>query len=145
MSTRYNDGSHYENHQRAAELHDAGAHAHRVAEQHGQNDYLSGHEQSRLALERSRDAHHATQVTTAGHGIAAFGHDDIAARAHELWQARGCPEGSSQEDWFRAAEELRSRAGTHRVPVGSDDQNQIDFLKGDHRQARQSGQVNVKH
>ena len=116
MSTRYNDGSHYENHERAA-----------------------------LALEHSRDAHHATQVTSAGHGIAAFGHHDIAVRAHELWQARGCPEGSPQEDWFRAAEELRSRAGTHRVPVGSDDQNQIDFLKGDHRQARQSGQVNVKH
>ena len=33
MSTRYNNGSHYENHQRAAELHDVAAHAHRVAEQ----------------------------------------------------------------------------------------------------------------
>jgi Protein of unknown function (DUF2934)/DDE domain len=42
-------------------------------------------------------------------GIATFGHDDIAAVAHELWQARGCPDGSPQEDWFHAAEELRSR------------------------------------
>ena len=47
MSTRYNNGSHYENHQRAAELHDAAAHAHRTgAEQHGKQDHqrtMRGH------------------------------------------------------------------------------------------------------
>jgi hypothetical protein len=129
MSTRYNDGSHYENHQRAAELHEAGAHAHRVAQQHGQDDHLSGHEHSRLALEHSRDAARATQLTTVGHGIAAFGHHNIAARAYELWQARGCPEGSSQEDWFRAAEQLRSRAGFQRDSVRFDDQASAVFSK----------------
>jgi hypothetical protein len=113
MSTRYNNGSHYENHQRAAELHDAAAHAHRVAEQHGQQDHLTGHEHSRQALEQSQAAHQHTQKATAGHGIAAFGHDDIAALAHELWQARGCPDGSPEEDWFHAAEELRSRSYAH--------------------------------
>jgi hypothetical protein len=110
MSTRYNNGSHYENHQRAAELHDAAAHAHLVAEQQGQPDHLTGHEHSRQALERSQDAHRHTRATAIGHGIAAFGYADIAALAYELWQARGCPDGSSQEDWFHAAEELRSRA-----------------------------------
>jgi hypothetical protein len=45
-----------------------------------------------------------------GHGIAAFGHNEIAALAHEFWQGRGCPTGSPDEDWFRAVEELRSRA-----------------------------------
>jgi|SwirhisoilCB2_FD_contig_31_32944706_length_791_multi_4_in_0_out_0_2 hypothetical protein len=30
----------------------------------------------------------------------------IAALAFGLWQARGCPIGSDQEDWFRAEEEL---------------------------------------
>jgi hypothetical protein len=109
MSTRYNDGSHYENHQRAAELHDIAAHAHRSAEeQHGKQDHLTGGERSRQALEHSKDAHRHT--VQAAHGLATFGHHEIAARAYELWQARGCPEGSSQEDWFRAAEELRSRA-----------------------------------
>jgi hypothetical protein len=107
MSTRYNKGSHYENHQLAAELHDSAAHAHRVAEHHGKGDHLSGHEHSRLALEHSRDAHEQSNAIRGGHGIPAFGHDDIAALAHELWQARGCPNGSSEEDWFRAAEELR--------------------------------------
>jgi hypothetical protein len=109
MSTRYSDGSHYENHQRAAELHDVAAHAHRAAGQHGEQDHLTGHEHSRQALEHSQNAHEHTLETTVGHGIVAFGHDEIAALAHELWQARGCPDGSPEEDWFHAAEELRSR------------------------------------
>jgi hypothetical protein len=33
----------------------------------------------------------------------------IAARAYELWRARGCPIGSDQEDWFKAEAELKSR------------------------------------
>jgi len=111
MSTRYDNGSHYENHRRAAELHEIAAHAHRVAEQHGQGDHLSGHEHSRLALEHSRKAHGHSQAAASGYGIAVFGHDDIATLAHELWQARGCPVGSPDDDWFRAAEELRSRTG----------------------------------
>jgi hypothetical protein len=111
MSTRYNNGSHYENHQRAAELHDEAAHAHRAAEQNGHQDHLTGYEHSTQALEHSQDAHRNTQAVTNRHGISAFGHDDIAALAYSLWQARGCPEGSSQDDWFHAAEELRSRAG----------------------------------
>jgi len=110
MSTRHNNGSHYENHQRAAELHDNAAHAHRVAEQHGKQDHLTGHEHSRLALEQSQKAHLHTQA--AGHVIA-FRHDDIAALAYKLWQARGCPDGSPQEDWFDAAEQLRSHSYAH--------------------------------
>jgi hypothetical protein len=111
MSTRYNDGSHYENHQRAAELHDGAAHAHRVAEQQGKEDHQTGHEHSWKALEHSQDAHEHSNATKSGHGITSFGHDDIMSLAHEFWRARGCPEGSSNEDWFRAAQELRSRAG----------------------------------
>jgi Protein of unknown function (DUF2934) len=110
MSTRYNNGSHYENHQLAAELHDAAAHAHRIAGQQGEADHLTGHEHSRQALEHSQDAHEHSLLSTVGHGVATFGHDDIAALAHELWQARGCPDGSPQEDWHRASKELRARA-----------------------------------
>lgn len=106
MSTRYNNGSHYENHQRAAELHDGAAHAHRSAGQHGQEEHLTGHERSRQALEHSRNAYlHSQEAFT-------FGHDDIAALAHELWHARGCPEGSPDEDWLNAVKQLRSRAST---------------------------------
>jgi hypothetical protein len=111
MSTRYNNGSHYENHQLAAELHDSAAHAHRVAEQeHGKQNHLTGPEHSRQAREHSQDAHRHSEAAAAGHGVQPFGHDDIAALAHELWQARGRPVGSPEEDWFHAAEILRSRA-----------------------------------
>ena len=72
-------------------------------------DHLTGHELSRHAQEHSQDIRQRTQAPTTGHGIATFGHDDIAALAYELWQARGCPNGSPEEDWFHAAEELRSR------------------------------------
>jgi hypothetical protein len=103
-------GSHYENHPRAAELHNEGVHAHTVAEQQGKQDHLTGHEHSRQAHEHAQEAHQHPQGATVGHGIAAFGHDEIATLAHELWQARGCPEGSADEDWFHAVKELRSRA-----------------------------------
>ena len=39
----------------------------------------------------------------------AYDEQAIAALAYELWQARGCPEGSPQEDWFHAIELLSSQ------------------------------------
>jgi hypothetical protein len=114
MSKRYNNGSHYENHQRADELHDAAAHAHRVGEQHGQQEHLTGHEHSRHELEYSAaETNGKIQPSTTGHGVASFGHDEIAALAHEYWRARGCPTGSADENWFQAVKELRSRALGH--------------------------------
>ena len=115
MSTRYNNGSHYENHQRAAELHAAAAHAHRsAAETHEKQDHQTGQEHSRQALEHSRNAYqHGEETPLAAaneHGIAVFGHDVIAALAHTLWQERGCPRGSPEDDWFQAAQQLRARA-----------------------------------
>jgi hypothetical protein len=32
----------------------------------------------------------------------------IATRAYEIWQQRGCPIGSDQEDWFQAESELNA-------------------------------------
>jgi len=37
-------------------------------------------------------------------------HEEVAALAFQLWQERGCPEGSPETDWFRAEEELLVRA-----------------------------------
>jgi uncharacterized protein YjbJ (UPF0337 family) len=72
-------------------------------------DHLTGHELSRQAHEHFQHAHQRTEEAAVGHGVATFGHDDIAALAYELWQTRGCPNGSPEEDWFHAAEVLRSR------------------------------------
>jgi predicted outer membrane lipoprotein len=94
-------------------LHDVAAHAHRAAEQHGQEEHLTGHEHSRQALEHTEEAHRQTQAATVGHGVAAFGHNEIAALAYELWNARGRPDGSPEEDWSNAVKELRSRSYSH--------------------------------
>jgi hypothetical protein len=37
-------------------------------------------------------------------------HQEIAALAYSLWQARGCPEGTPDEDWFNAEEALKAKA-----------------------------------
>ncbi len=36
-----------------------------------------------------------------------------ALLAYEFWRARGCPEGSPDEDWFLAEEQLRHQHGLH--------------------------------
>jgi hypothetical protein len=33
-------------------------------------------------------------------------HEEIARLAYSLWQARGCPVGSPETDWFRAEQEM---------------------------------------
>ena len=35
-----------------------------------------------------------------------YSQEVIASIAHELWVARGCPEGSPEQDWFRALEQI---------------------------------------
>jgi hypothetical protein len=46
------------------------------------------------------------ELTALGNDL---GEEDMAALAYELWQARGCPDGSPDEDWYQAVEILRSR------------------------------------
>jgi hypothetical protein len=44
--------------------------------------------------------------------------EEIAARAHRYWVERGSPEGSAEEDWERAEQELRAeRARTRTASV----------------------------
>jgi hypothetical protein len=54
-------------------------------------------------------AHYQEQHEVHEHG---FGddetHREIARRAYELWQRRGCSAGSAELDWFEATEQLRS-------------------------------------
>ena len=44
---------------------------------------------------------------TLGPDIARPSADEVSALAHELWKARGCPEGSPETDWFHAEAQLR--------------------------------------
>ena len=88
------------------------AHAHSVAaESHDKQDHQSGAELSRQAREHDPRAHE--QSVQADQGAAGkleyvdFDYDDTALRAYKLWEARGRPDGSPDEDWFRAIRELQ--------------------------------------
>ena len=50
-----------------------------------------------------------TSQTVGSDNLSDASWDDIAALAHTLWQARGCPVGSPEEDWFQAERQLRER------------------------------------
>jgi len=105
MSTRRNNGSHYENHQRAAELQNTAAHAHRVAElTKDRTAHATPSELSRMEREQAQEEN---PIDGALH---TFGHEEIARRAYQLWEERGRGEGSSDEDWFQAVRELRQQA-----------------------------------
>jgi hypothetical protein len=108
MSKHHND-----NLSHGTEAHDGAAHTHDAAGHHEQQDH-TGHGHSSRAQERNGAAHLETPPEVVAHGIASFSHSDIEMLAYELWQERGSPKGSPEEDWFRAAQELRSRARTAR-------------------------------
>ena len=112
MSIRKEHGSSDQHHQRGAEMHDGAAHAHIVAaEAHEKQDHQSGHERSRQALEHTQKAHEHTNQShhNSVDGNGEIAHADVAILAHGLWEARGCPDGSPEEDWFHAAQQLQVR------------------------------------
>jgi hypothetical protein len=49
------------------------------------------------------------EATLRGALTASSGNSAIEALAHELWEGRGCPIGSPQEDWFQAEKHLSER------------------------------------
>jgi hypothetical protein len=51
----------------------------------------------------------STSTTQEQNPSPAVNESEIAQRAYTLWQQRGCPDGCSEEDWFQAEQELRSR------------------------------------
>jgi hypothetical protein len=55
------------------------------------------------------------EVALADSSPAEADHDKIALRAHELWLKRGCPEGSAEQDWFEAAEQLRAMTNSQNI------------------------------
>ena len=46
-----------------------------------------------------------------------LGTEQIASLAHALWEARGRPEGSPEQDWYEAERQLASRI-TQMTPAG---------------------------
>ena|SRR5215469_5996633 len=105
--SRHYDRSNYENHPKATELHDQPAHVHMDAEERrGAQDHLTPSEQSRRSHEHTENVKEGN--ANDGNG-ATFGHAEIAALAYTLWEERGCPEGSPEDDWSKAVAQLRAR------------------------------------
>jgi hypothetical protein len=44
----------------------------------------------------------AAEIASDDLAVSTSGHDEVAALAYLLWQERGSPIGSPDEDWFRA-------------------------------------------
>jgi len=59
---------------------------------------------------------HTTKKTIAPEAVAApvqiAKPEEVAQLAYFYWEARGCQEGSPQDDWFRAEQELKSRSAS---------------------------------
>jgi hypothetical protein len=53
------------------------------------------------------NAKSVTAVPEAEQSVSAEDHEAIAQLAYSYWQARGCPIGSPEEDWYRAENDLR--------------------------------------
>jgi hypothetical protein len=60
---------------------------------------------------------------------------EIALLAYSYWEARGMPDGSPEEDWFRAERELGGRLANANMPAtsqkGAEDANQAMENRGD--------------
>ena len=72
---------------------------------------------------------------TTGTATRSVSDDEVAALAYKLWEGRGCPIGSADEDWFRAEAELNneklttpftpSPAQSERQPMGEQEMNNV--------------------
>lgn len=103
--SKHQSGSHAGSQHQADEQQNKAVHVHDSAAQtRDKQDHETGNEQTRRALEHKPKDHHNNEQA----------HLATAALAHDLWQSRGCPEGSAEEDWFNAAQELRERRNDQR-------------------------------
>ena len=62
-----------------------------------------------LASEVKGDSDDDSVRTTSNSSPSNWTQEDVASRAYENWHARGCPHGSSDEDWHSAERELRDK------------------------------------
>jgi hypothetical protein len=53
--------------------------------------------------------------------------EQIAALAYEFWLARGCPQGTPDEDWFRAEREIDGSRGIDENERGSRDAAELSI------------------
>jgi hypothetical protein len=108
----------HDSQQIANEQRNLAAHNHHTgAEHHGKEEHPGGHESSRRDAEHVNQAYLLAQKEHQGPGTGQSAHGlaheekemETAALAYQHWQDRGCPIGSPEHDWTRAADEIRAR------------------------------------
>lgn len=57
---------------------------------------------------RAKNGHAANAGPTAGNGAAGLTHEQVAARAYELWLRSGCVPGRDEQNWREAEAQLRA-------------------------------------
>lgn len=68
-------------------------------------------QESKVTDKHSDQQHKVTDAETAPAAANSM-EVEIRLRAYELWEERGRPGGTPDDDWFRAEQELLSQAGT---------------------------------
>jgi hypothetical protein len=77
-------------------------------------DEITEDERSRVESKLNRLQRMLEALATIG-SKPAPAEDEIAALARAVWEARGCPEGLPEEDWFRAERALKAQSVLHAV------------------------------
>jgi len=55
--------------------------------------------------------HHGITITALEKPSEPENQHEVAALAYEFWQARGSPDGTAEEDWFRAEQDISASKG----------------------------------
>ena len=66
--------------------------------------------QSKRVNSESKTVTTIARIATNNCAATGCDHEEVCQLAYSYWQARGCPEGSPEDDWFLAEHELSSRA-----------------------------------
>jgi len=61
---------------------------------------------TRIMIPNSRVVNMDSSSESTEHSSMSSSEQDVAVLAYHLWQARGCPEGSPEVDWYMAKEQL---------------------------------------
>jgi uncharacterized protein (TIGR02271 family) len=81
-------------------------------------------------------------------GVEAITHEQIAKRAFEIWQQRGCPPGTEQENWLEAERQFATGAATaapaSRTAEGGERIQVREEELQAHKQPVETGEVRVR-
>ena len=67
--------------------------------------WRKGSTMARIVIPKPRFV--STDLSQTSESESSYNENDTAVLAYYLWQARGCPDGSAEADWYQAEEKQR--------------------------------------